>query len=110
MANEILVEVYGGTSTSGGCGCGCSGGCEPGSSCGPTVEQAAQILARELSDSHPFARVVFIDTDKEGLDKYPLVGRVISMGYPFPITAINGEPRLAGSVHIGEVQAILNGD
>ncbi|MGE5423178.1 MAG: hypothetical protein ACM3QW_07930 [Ignavibacteriales bacterium] len=67
-------------------------------------------MARELADSHPNAKVVYIDTDIEGLSKYPMIGKIIAMGYPLPITSINGEPRLAGSVHIGEIQAILNGD
>jgi hypothetical protein len=37
--------------------------------------------------------VKYVDVDKEGLDNYPFMSRVLQMGYPYPITLINGEPK-----------------
>jgi len=48
--------------------------------------------------------VKYVDVDKEGLDKYPIMGRVLQMGYPYPITLINGDPKFAGGIMISEVK------
>lgn len=47
--------------------------------------------------------VKYVDVDKEGLDHYPVMSRVLQMGYPYPITLINGEPKFAGGIMTTEV-------
>ncbi len=52
--------------------------------------------------------VKYIDVDKEGLDKYPIMNRVLQMGYPYPITLINGEPKFAGGIMLSEVKQSID--
>ncbi|MGE5423556.1 MAG: hypothetical protein ACM3QW_09850 [Ignavibacteriales bacterium] len=52
--------------------------------------------------------VKYIDSQKAGLKEYPLVAKVTQMGYGFPIVAVNGEPRLAGAVDIGQIKEIIS--
>jgi len=46
----------------------------------------------------------YIDTTREGFAKYPEVQRI---DYSYPITVIDGQPRLAGSVHNDSVMEII---
>ncbi len=48
--------------------------------------------------------VKYIDADKEGLGNYAIVNRVLQMGYPYPITLINGEPKFAGGIMESEIK------
>lgn len=52
--------------------------------------------------------VKFVDVDKEGLDKYPVIGRVLQMGYPYPITLINGQPKFAGGILSDDIKTSIN--
>ncbi|HBK52970.1 hypothetical protein [Syntrophomonas wolfei] len=52
--------------------------------------------------------VKYVDTDKTGFDNYPLVRRVLQMGYTFPITLINGEPKFAGGIMEREINNIVD--
>ncbi len=36
--------------------------------------------------------------DKVGLGSYPVLARILEMGYPYPITLINGQPKFAGGI------------
>jgi hypothetical protein len=70
-------------------------------------------LAADLEETFGQQVVVrFVDADKTGLNDYPLVNRVLQMGYPFPITVINGEPKFAGGIMAPElkksIEEILN--
>lgn len=51
--------------------------------------------------------VNYIDTEKTGFKDYSLIARVIQMGYPFPIIAINGQPKFAGTIDVGQIREIL---
>lgn len=51
--------------------------------------------------------VKFVDVEKVGLDKYPIMTQVLQMGYPYPITLINGEPKYAGGIKINEIKKIV---
>lgn len=51
--------------------------------------------------------VKYIDVDKVGLDEYPIMNRVLQMGYPYPITLINGEPKFAGGIMLDEVKQVI---
>jgi thiol-disulfide isomerase/thioredoxin len=104
---KFLVEVFGGVSQ--GCGCSCSD-CGP-SACGPTVptNELVERLAGELNSSYGAkVEVKYIDTELEGLEAYPVIDKVISAGYPFPITSINGEPKLAGAINLDSVKKLLD--
>lgn len=62
-------------------------------------------MAVELN--HQFGdqvEVKYVDIDKVGLDNYPVMSRVLQMGYPYPITLINGEPKFAGGIMAAEVK------
>jgi disulfide oxidoreductase YuzD len=52
--------------------------------------------------------VKYVDTDKTGFDNYPLVRRVLQMGYNYPITIINGEPKFAGGIMEREINNIVD--
>lgn len=52
--------------------------------------------------------VKFVDVDREGLDKYPVIGRVLQMGYPYPITLINGQPKFAGGIMSDDIKTSIN--
>ncbi len=52
--------------------------------------------------------VNFVDVEKVGLDKYPIMNQVLQMGYPYPITLINGEPKYAGGIKINEIKKIVD--
>lgn len=95
----ILVEVLSGTSPSGG---GCSS-CASAGCCGTTpIEEMKELtsrLSQDLLESFgDRVEVRFVDADSTGLSQYPLVSRVLQMGYPYPITVINGQPKFAGGI------------
>ncbi len=65
-------------------------------------------MANDLKEQYGDQVVVkYIDVDKEGLDQYPIMNRVLQMGYPYPITLINGEPKFAGGIMISEVKQTI---
>lgn len=96
--NTILVEILQGTAPQGGCNCS---GCGSSSSCGSAVDWEAetQKLSGDLTASFgDKVEVKFVDVDKDGLANYPTIERVLQMGYPYPITLINGQPKFAGGI------------
>lgn len=100
----ILIEVLNGTSPGGG---GCSG-CGSAGHCSTTPEEETREMTVHLSDELKQAfgdrvEVRFINADETGLSQYPLVSQVLQMGYPYPITVINGEPKFAGGIMQSDV-------
>lgn len=101
----VLVEVlYGTQMPAGGCsGCaGCGGGCAP-DDVNPGTSQnfadATNIMAEELKKEFgDKVQVQYVDVDKRGLEQYPIMNRVLAMGYPYPVTLINGKPKFAGAI------------
>lgn len=69
-----------------------------------TIEMANE-LKKAYGDQ---VDVKYIDVDKEGLDNYPIMSRVLQMGYPYPITLINGDPKFAGGIMISEVKQSID--
>jgi len=53
-------------------------------------------------------QVDYIDTAQTPLSSFPLISHVVQMGYSFPITAIDGQPRMAGGVDIDHVKKLLD--
>jgi hypothetical protein len=51
--------------------------------------------------------VNYVDTERTGFKDYPLIARVIQMGYPFPVIAIDGQPKLAGTIDADQIHEIL---
>lgn len=73
------------------------------------MEEAALELAQDLHKKYgDKVEVTYIDTDQKGLDAYPAAAKVIRLGYPLPITVINGEPRLAGGIDFEQIENILD--
>ncbi|MGI6451943.1 MAG: hypothetical protein ACOX0E_00425 [Syntrophomonadaceae bacterium] len=74
-------------------------------------EKAAQ-LSYELEEFRDCAKVKFVDVDQTGIDNYPAVEQIVKMGYPYPITVINGAPRFAGGLNSAQIKeaikAIIN--
>jgi disulfide oxidoreductase YuzD len=105
MADEkILVEILNGTQVHSGCDCT---SCPSSSGCGPSSSQEEMVnkLAEDLREAFGTqVEVHYVDVDKEGLDNYPAMSKVLQMGYPYPVTIINGEPRYAGGIMITEVK------
>jgi hypothetical protein len=105
----ILVEVLNGTQNTGGCSC-CSSGCASAESCGSTLdygELTAQ-MTKDLKDVYgEQVEVKYVDVDQVGLDNYPIMNQVLMMGYPYPITLINGQPKFAGGIMTPEVKQLI---
>ncbi len=103
----ILIEVLQGTQVVSG-GCNCSGGCPSASSCGGNTENYQELTAEMSEDLKKIygdqVEVKYIDVDKDGLANYPIMDRVLQMGYPYPVTLINGDPKFAGGIMISEVK------
>ena len=106
-SQTILVEILQGTQINSG-GCNCSGGCPSASSCGGNNDNYVELTAEMAEDLKKTygdkVEVKYVDIDKEGLDNYPIMSRVLQMGYPYPVTLINGEPKFAGGIMISEVK------
>ncbi len=51
--------------------------------------------------------VKYVDVDKVGLDNYPVMNQVLQMGYPYPVTLINGQPKFAGGIMVNEVKELI---
>lgn len=102
----IKIEVYGGINAGGGgCSCGCTG-------CTPADTKAEfEGMKKEVLDhfAEGILSLEFIDTDETNLGTYPEVEKVIQAGYSFPITCINGTPRLAGGIPADTIIEIING-
>ncbi|WP_054696986.1 hypothetical protein [Syntrophomonas palmitatica] len=68
------------------------------------MEKVSEDLKESFGDQ---VSLKYIDADKEGLVNYPLVNKVLQMGYPFPITVINGEPKFAGGIMVPELKSSI---
>lgn len=51
--------------------------------------------------------VKYVDIDQVGTDKYPVINQVLQMGYPYPVTLINGQPKFAGGIMVNEVKELI---
>ena len=80
-------------------------------SCGSEgVDIAAEVekLAADLKESFgDRVELKYVDADKEGLADYPVMQRVLQMGYPYPVTLVNGQPKFAGGVQAGEIKSSI---
>lgn len=105
---RFLVEVLYGTQMLAG---GCSGCAGCGTTCAPedqdvsrpsvnhNYQEATRMMEIELHKVFGGrVEVRFVDIDDCGLDEYPIMKRVLAMGYPYPITLINGKPKFAGAI------------
>ncbi|MDD3365180.1 MAG: hypothetical protein PHZ03_09385 [Syntrophomonas sp.] len=91
----IKIDVYGGINTGGGgCSCGCSS-CSPADAKAEYAEVEKALLDKYGEET---LSLKFIDTGGVNLSAYPEVEKVIRAGYSFPITVVNGSPRLAGAI------------
>jgi len=52
--------------------------------------------------------VKYVDVDNEGLGNYPVMNQVLQMGYPYPVTLINGQPKFAGGIMVTEVKQVID--
>lgn len=109
MANEgpVLVEVLFGSHAPTGGGWA---GCASAASCGSVdyadqTEKLAENLKEEFGDK---VQVNYVDVEKTSLKDYPVINQVLQMGYPYPITLINGEPKFAGGIMLPEIKSIID--
>ena len=65
------------------------------------MEKLAEELKVTFGDK---VELKYVDADKEGLDNYPIMQKVLQMGYPYPVTLLNGEPKFAGGVIAGDIK------
>ena len=101
----IKIEVYGGINVSGGgCSCGCTT-CTPADA-KAEYEEMKKILSNKY-DGETIS-LEFIDTGGVKLGSYPEVEKVIRAGYSFPITVVNGTPRLAGSISADSIMEVIS--
>lgn len=109
MAKEgqVLVEVlYGSHNPAGGGWAGCASAASCGSNdYADQTEKLAQNLKEEFGDQ---VQVNYVDVEKTSLKDYPVVNQVLQMGYPYPITLINGEPKFAGGIMLPEIKSMID--
>jgi|GEM_PF-300186 len=107
----ILVEVLQGTQVAtGGCSC-CSGDCASAASCATPLDFAdlTHQMMGELKEVYgDKVEVKYVDVDEVGLDNYPVMKQVLQMGYPYPVTLINGQPKFAGGIMVTEVKQFID--
>jgi len=73
------------------------------------LQEIADKLTGDLKEAYgDKVEVKYIDADKTGLANYPLVSRVLQMGYPYPITVINGEPKFAGGIMAPDIKTNID--
>ncbi|MGI6435831.1 MAG: hypothetical protein ACOX0F_10815 [Syntrophomonadaceae bacterium] len=103
--NKIIVEILAGTRGMGGA---CAG-CVSGSCCGTEdYEALTEKVAKELQDEYSDrVEIRYVDVDQVGLGPYPKVRNVLTIGYKYPITVIDGKPRLAGGVSLEQIKEIV---
>lgn len=51
--------------------------------------------------------VKYVDVDQVGLANYPMMNQVLQMGYPYPVTLIDGQPKFAGGIMSAEVKQLI---
>jgi hypothetical protein len=61
-------------------------------------------LEEKYSD---LVEIKYTDTSDENIGDYPEVAQVISQGYEYPITFVNGEARLASRVSVDSLVEII---
>jgi disulfide oxidoreductase YuzD len=110
MANEgqVLVEVLHGSHNPAGGGCE---GCASAANCSSNIDYSIQTekLSADLKGEYgDKVQVNYIDVDKTSLKDYPMVDQVLQMGYPYPITLINGEPKFAGGILLPEIKSVID--
>ncbi|PKM75749.1 MAG: hypothetical protein CVU90_16050 [Firmicutes bacterium HGW-Firmicutes-15] len=100
----IKIEVYGGINIGGGgCSCGCSG-CTPADA-KAEYEVMKKTMLEKFGDEA--LSLTFIDTGGVDLARFPEVEKVIRSGYTFPVTLVNGSPRLAGAISTDSITEII---
>ncbi|MDH7478578.1 MAG: hypothetical protein QHH02_01035 [Syntrophomonadaceae bacterium] len=62
-------------------------------------------MSREYGEK---VEVRYFNTDAGGIKNYQLIEQVVARGYPFPITNVNGQPRLAGAIDFEEIRKIVD--
>lgn len=106
----VLVEVLQGTQVFTG-GWSCTSDCASAGSCGSTTnyEEVTKQMAEDFAKLYDKkVEVKYVDVDKEGLDKYPIMTRVLQMGYSYPVVFVDGQPRFAGAIMIPEIKSIID--
>jgi len=68
------------------------------------VDEIAEKLKADYGD---MVEVRFADTTRTGIKAYPVLEKVVAAGFAFPITVVNGEPRLAGEVSYEDLKEII---
>ena len=105
----VLIEIVNGTQMAGGWACD---GCNPADGgCGPTTdfEQEAKILESQLKEEYgDIVQVKYVDVDQVGIENYLVVQEVLHLGYRYPITLINNQPKIAGGIMKNEIRDSIN--
>ena len=109
-SNIVLVEILQGQMLSTGPCCSCSGGCPSEESCEPNTDYAN--LTTEMTDE--FANIYgdkvsvkYVNVEKEDMDKYPVLSQLLLMGYTYPFTLIDGQPKFAGGFEVKEIKEVI---
>ncbi|MGE5372840.1 MAG: hypothetical protein ACM3QZ_12710 [Solirubrobacterales bacterium] len=52
--------------------------------------------------------VVYVDTEEKGISNYPLIEKIATRGYAFPVLSFNDVPKLAGAINVADVQQVID--
>lgn len=102
---KILIEILVGTQGEIRACEGCSGGsCCGSADYSATTKMVAEVLQEQFGEQ---VEVRYIDVEQTGLSDYPKIRNILSVGYRYPITVINGKPRLAGGVSLDQIRNLV---
>lgn len=104
--DQILIEIYDGTNRN--CESGCSThGLQSDCAEAVPVEELVKNAAIELHKSFGASvKIKYINTDSSGMNE--LCRKIIEAGHRFPITVIDGQPRIAGAFNLNLIKQGLN--
>ena len=93
MNDKVKIEVFGikNQPANGGC-CSCGGNCGPVQTIGEQYEELVEFLEKKYFSNR--LDLEFIEINKENLEKFSEINKLLEEGYYLPLTFINGTLKL----------------
>ncbi|HWP97887.1 MAG TPA: hypothetical protein VN426_13660 [Syntrophomonadaceae bacterium] len=97
IIDKMVIEIYDGPNSECNSGCSTCGSTGCGSL---TVEEQVKVLREDLNGVFgKSVEVKYYNTAVNGKDENGYCQQILEAGYKFPITMINGYPRIAGAIN-----------
>ena len=96
MNDKIKIEVFGIKNQPAGGGCNCAGNCGPIQTIDEKYEELAEFLKKKYFSNR--LDIEFIEINKENLEKFSEINKLLDEGHYLPLTFINGTLKLHGFI------------